>query len=308
MNDPHVVALVYRIKHDDSIDYKDAEPFCHDEQAFRLEAADGVARFEMHRHFPTIEAADESLTEYLRAWEFDAQLRHGPDTFRLIFDRQNSEIIDRNPTPGYVLARPLVAIARLGRAQVLVKPTTYPEPPSDITLNLDAETMHYRYMGYRKGREPLASMANFCLTFLEYSTGKESKKRPASAKKYGIAKGVLSKIGELADTKGGKEARKRKGVEEDFSAKERKFLEQAVKAIVRRMAESPPPSGTLTIISMSDLLPSSLSKHNLPETAFIALRITDETEHQLYNHVKTWRGVLRHVHHEIDRRAYPRGC
>ena len=51
MNDPHVVMLVYRIQHDDFIDYRDAEPFCQDEQGFRLSVAkgEGEARFETDR-------------------------------------------------------------------------------------------------------------------------------------------------------------------------------------------------------------------------------------------------------------------
>lgn len=253
MNDPHVVALVYRIEHDDSIDYTKAEPFRCDEQDFRLEVEDEIARFKMHEHFPTIEAAHESLTEYLRAWEFDAQLKHGPGAFQLVLDRNKSELIDRKPTPGRISLRGIVTSHATSSVGIQIQPPAYPKPPSDIKLNLDAETMHDRYMGYRKGREPLASMANFCLTFLEYSTGKKSKKRKAAAEKYNIAKGVLNKIGGLADTKGGKEARKGKGIGEDFSAAERNFLEHAVKAIVRRMAESPSSGGMLPVISMSDM-------------------------------------------------------
>ena len=129
----------------------------------------------------------------------------------------------------------------------------YSKPPSNITLTPDVEKMYRRYMRYREGREPLANMANFCLTFLEHSAGKKKSKRQAAAAKYSITKRVLDKIGELADAKGGEEARKWKGVGEDFSTAERRFLEHAVKAIIRRMAEVPLLGDTLSMIAMSDL-------------------------------------------------------
>lgn len=167
MNDPHVVALVYRIEHGKSIDFNKAEPFCRDEQGFRLSVADAKARFEMHDHFPTIEAADEALTEYRRAWEFDAQLKRGPDSFHLVLDHGKSELIDRKPTPDRVGIHGIVSSAVSGSVTLRLEPSAYPEPPSDITLSPDVETVHGRYMDYRKGREPLASMTNFCLTVLE---------------------------------------------------------------------------------------------------------------------------------------------
>ena len=266
MNDPHVVALVYRIEHGKSIDFNKAEPFCRDEQGFRLSVTDAKARFEMHDHFPTIAAADEALTEYRRAWEFDAQLKRGPDSFHLVLDREKSELVDRKPTPGRVGIHGSGGSAGTFSATLCLGPSAYPELPSGITLNPDVETMHGRYMGYRKGREPLASMANFCLTVLEGSTGKKISKRQAAAQERGIAKHVLNKIGELADTKGGKEARKGKGVGEDFSAAERRFLEHSVKVIIRRMAESPASSGTLPMISMSDLPPLDNDSDSKPKT------------------------------------------
>ena len=99
MNDPHVVSLVYRIKHDDGLDYSQAAPLERDEQAFRMRVKDGLAHFEFREHHSTVEAAAASIGGYIRAWEFDAQLARGPDSFRLTLDRGLSEIIDRAPPP-----------------------------------------------------------------------------------------------------------------------------------------------------------------------------------------------------------------
>ena len=65
----------------------------------------------------------------------------------------------------------------------------YPSPPLDLAISPDVQTMHDRYMNYLQGREPLSSMAFFCLTVLENSAGG----RKAAARKYQIAKRVLEK-------------------------------------------------------------------------------------------------------------------
>ena len=252
MSEPHVVALVYRIEHGESIGYKKAEPFCRDEQGFRLSVADAKVRFEMRDHFPTIEAADEAITEYRRAWEFDAQLERGPDTFRLVLDREDSEIIDRDPTPGHVRIEERIGIA--DSVELLVEPGSFPEPPSDIAPTPDVDTMYGRYMSYRKGHEPLASMASFCLTVLEAATGERKGRRDAAAKTYNIEREIVRKIAELSANRGGTEARKADGVETDFNSQECHFLEQAVKTVIRRMAEKAHSSGKqLPMISLSDM-------------------------------------------------------
>ena len=209
MNDPHVVALVYRIEHNDSVDYSKAEPFCRDEQGFRLSVAEGSARFELNDHYPTVAAAHEAIADYRRAWEFDAQLKRGPGSFRLILDRGKSELVDRKPTPGIASVRlSLTAGTPIVSVSAQVQLPTYPEPPSDIALSPDIETMHQRFMGYRNGREPLAGMARFCLTVIESATGERRNKRVAAARIYGIDKRILDRIGDLSAYRGGAESTK----------------------------------------------------------------------------------------------------
>ena len=60
----------------------------------------------MRDRFPAIEKEDEVLTDYRRAGEFDAQIKRGLNTFRLVLDRENSEIIARHPIPGRVRLKP----------------------------------------------------------------------------------------------------------------------------------------------------------------------------------------------------------
>ena len=250
MSDPHVVALIYRIEHGDSIDYSQAKPLVVDEPQFRLGVEDLRARFELKAHYPTAEQARAVVADYIRVWEFDATLKRGnPDSFILRFEK--AEIVDRNPSPGTVrLSGCGVAVFVTESAKLTVSTPNYPSPPSDLAINPDAETMYGRYMGYRQKREPLPGMAYFCLTVLEAGAGG----RKAAAAKYGIDISVLKKIGDLTANRGGAQARKAGGVATELSLQEHRFLDRAVKAIVRRVAErAHAPTGALPTISLSEL-------------------------------------------------------
>ena len=107
---------------------------------------------------------------------------------------------------------------------------------------------------YRQGREPLAGVANHCLTVLEYSalqaTGGKGSKRKAAANHYHIAMTVLNGVANLSAKKGGPVARKAKGRSDPFTKEEVRFLEEAVTAFVWRAAEkAADPNGNLPHIS-----------------------------------------------------------
>ena len=271
MNDPHVVALNYVIGHSDSIDYSKAEPLYRDEPGFRLAVEDNKARFEFKEHYASVEQAKDALAKYIRVWQFDATLKYGnPDAFRLEFEK--AEIVDRNPTPGEVRLSASFEARVTGSARLTVGVRNYPSPPSDITLNPDAETMHQRYMGYRGKHEPLQSMAYFCLSMLEDPSPQQISeeritrpKRKAAAEKFDIDVSVLAEIGHLSTTRGGADARKREGTARSLSPEERHFLDRAVKAIIRRVAEREYAPGKLPTISWSDLPPLGGEADHPPE-------------------------------------------
>ena len=112
--------------------------------------------------------------------------------------------------------------------------------------------MHQRYMNYRKGREPLPSMAYFCLDLLERRAGGQIE----ASREFRISRQTLRKIAELSSVKGGMDERKAEGVGNDLSSGERQFLDRAVKRKIRRMAEKRfAPEGELPEISLSNLPP-----------------------------------------------------
>ena len=96
-------------------------------------------------------------------------------------------------------------------------------------------------------------MAYFCLTVVVDSTGLKKGKFPSAAAKYGVAEKVLKKVGELS-VKGGSEARKAEGMHKQLSAKERTFLDGAVRRLIRRVAEvAHSPNAHYLEIRLSDL-------------------------------------------------------
>ena len=100
MNDPHVVALFYNIKHDASVVYSKAKSLNREEKEFRIRIENENVTFTMKKHYATETEAREVVEEYICVWELDAALRMGPNAFKLQFERVQIE--DQRPTAGVV--------------------------------------------------------------------------------------------------------------------------------------------------------------------------------------------------------------
>ena len=264
MNDPHVKAIHYLIDHDDSVDYRDVAPLDFEDDLFHIKAEKLEVVFEPKNHYATAAEATGAVVGLVRRWEFDAALRARSSEFRLVY--AGADIIDRNPPPpppGVVNLGPITFRAGIPKVQMRLTKVaaSYPAPPqgSDIDPDdPDAAFMLYRLDLYRQGSEPLASVANVCLTVLEYSalqaTGGKGSKRKAAANHYQIAMKILNEVAMLSAKKGGPVARKAEGRSDPFTQEETRFLEAAVVAFVRRAAEkAADPRGNLPLITMADL-------------------------------------------------------
>ena len=130
MNDPHVEALVYRVRHKESVDYSETVALDFATSDFHVTVADGVARFTMTEHFATAENAREVVDPFVQDWEFEACLRHGPGRFELEY--VDADVRDRRPTPGVheVTGRGRVHVT--STARLTISPGAYPSPPSGI--------------------------------------------------------------------------------------------------------------------------------------------------------------------------------
>ena len=261
MNDPHVVCLLYRVQRDSGTPYSPAEPFEHETESFSLRLEAGEARFTMKGHFAKIAEATAVVDSFIREWEFEATLKAQPHAFKFTCDHWH--IVDRNP----ILDSPSSLSVSAGfhgdllgtlSAGVDLGPLSPLPPTWNITLTPDVSSLYQRYCGYRDGREPLTSMAYFCLTVLEASASpvKRESPRRAAARQYRVAFDVLKRIGKLTAEKGGSQARKAAGLGYELTNVESRFLEDAVKAILRRAAEvAREPLSSHDEIRLCDLLP-----------------------------------------------------
>lgn len=171
MRDPHVDWLQYRLECAPATTFQNAPPIEHETAAFRMTLRDGQIRFDFKEHHASIEAAQESVADFLRAWEIDVGLAMGPG--EVTFAYEDAGVIDRDPPPPGEPQIASVSVSMAGRASVsftvMVARASYPMPPSMFKVSPTVETLWQRYEGYLAKREPLSSMAYFCLTVVESS-------------------------------------------------------------------------------------------------------------------------------------------
>ena len=254
MNDPHVVALIYNVDPSLAEVYSNAKALDHDNETFRITSHVGQIRFEMKQHYATEAEARKVVEPFIRQWQFYADLEPPRYKIRLTFDR--CELVDRKPTPGVHALRATLRSKYTGSAQLVVTYPHYPQPPRvGLTITPTVESMYVRYCGYVAGREPLTTMAYFCLTVLENANRRgTTRARRTAAREYRIAESVLKKVGNLTATKGGLFARKASGMGSDLDPDDRRFLEAAVPALILRAAEvASDPNRSYHEIQVADL-------------------------------------------------------
>ena len=238
MKDPHVESLRYRLETSETTTYKNppAVEVIRDEFECRLN--DGVLKCHMREHYPTVEEARRVVDKFLRSWEIKTALELGRGEMRFQFE--DSHVIDRDPPPLGSSQIVRVSGVSVGVSTVLgtlrVTRGKYPSAPTNFTATPDVETLWQRYENYLDGKEPLLSMAYFCLTVVENKAGS----RKAASTRYRIDETILQKLGELTSTRGDTAtARKalKGGGTTTLSGKEKNWIEGAVKALIRRTGE-----------------------------------------------------------------------
>ncbi len=237
MNDPHVVHLEYRIANKDHIDWSAAKAVVFKGDNFTVEVKDRRVLFRFRTHYGSEDAAKAAIDSYRRNWELAAGLARGPDAFTLRFVR--SEIIDRNPAPSdpHTLTVSGTIVGDISfDPNLVLRPARYPEPPAPNMMKRtpDIDSMYHRYLGYRAGREPLPSMAYFCLDMLK---GMASQDGETAARVFGISSKFLKEMGRVSSTMGGKMARKRKGLKQPYGPDDMKFLDAAIQRMILRATE-----------------------------------------------------------------------
>ena len=137
-----------------------------------------------------------------------------------------------------------------GRGVEEFRESSYPPPlaaMASFSVSPEVRMLFARYRGYTEGREPLASMAYACLTFL---TKMMAKGKPDAVKKFNISVPVLDKLGLLSSRKGERKVPS----DGPYTAQEETWVREAVRVLIRRAAEHAA-GVTVKQITMSDLPP-----------------------------------------------------
>ncbi|HEY1979288.1 MAG TPA: hypothetical protein VGH13_04315 [Xanthobacteraceae bacterium] len=249
MNDPHIESLIYRIRHNDSVTYASAAPMEHAAPDFKVGIEKGRVQIDLIGHYTKVSDARAVVEPFLRAWELNAALNSGPGEFEFVFERAN--IIERAPKPGVVGAAAFAAVGVMETTRAMVSKFSFPPPPlQGVARDATVDLMFERYCRLREQRTTLSDAANYCLTALEMAA---LGRKQASAR-FNVDLPVLRTLGELAATKGGKEARKAKASEAEYTPAERDWLTKVLPLIIRRAAEVAfDPDAPRQQISMADL-------------------------------------------------------
>lgn len=261
MTDPHVVALIYRLKPSDHVSYAEPPPLVFENEIARFRLEKDQLRCEMKLHVATLEEGRALLDPILRDWEIEVELARSRGELR--FSYENAEIIDRTPpTPGAIRGAVMVALGAnhllmTGNLTSHIIRRKYPDPPLGFHIMPDAESILLRFRGYKDGREPLLSMAYFCLTVVESAAGGRNR-RSSAAKIFGIAENVLDKLGELTTKRGDRTiARKAHSSLQPLTGAERAWIEATIKQLVLRLCD-PPSHYERKQLTMADLPPAGM--------------------------------------------------
>lgn len=255
MNDPHVHALLYRIEHDNSVDYSKASPIEHEVEPpnVNVKVEDRCVRIELKDHYATEDEARTAVEPFLRYWQIEVALRGRPGQFDLEYLK--GEIIDRSPTQGVVIPSALIRhMWDLPQPSVThTTPKSYPPPPPGLTRNPDdpdVSAMYEHFKRYSENRERLIDMAYFCFTMV---TPWLCETKEAAASQYGISGRLLKKIKGLVGRKGARKMTKQ-GSTPDLNENESQFLEAAIRKLILRVAEvTHNPDERRPKITLSDL-------------------------------------------------------
>lgn len=252
MPDLHVNSLRYALRPCKDVSFTNPPPVEFETDGARFRLAEGVLTCEMKAHFGSVDEARRSVEPTIRAWEVDADLRLGRSGLRFTFD--NADVVDRTPqrlgvVNAYIFIGAGALTATGTSVSVQVSRPTYPSPPPpSFRLNPDAESILARYNGYLNSREPLQAMAYFCLTSLKA----KAESRKDAAKAYQIDPSVLSKMGELASTRGDSKTARKANASQPLSGPEHAWIEAAVKILIWRVGDTRA-QADLPLITMADL-------------------------------------------------------
>lgn len=238
MRDPHVEAVYFTVGSADDISYENPVPMAFSHHLGEFFLADGVLKVNPAEHFCSGQEAGQAMEGFLRAWEIEADLKQNLGMIK--FSYSHADVIDRDPPPiggQYVHAAGIAsALAISDSVTCHLTARCYPPPPTCFSASEYAQHAHRRWLGYRRGQEPLQAMAYFVITLVERIAGGG---KANFCDLFRIDMAVRKKMGDLCSERGSAlTARKVKSTDfNDLSHIEQEWLERAVKRLIFRLGE-----------------------------------------------------------------------
>lgn len=258
MNDPHVQGLRYKAIPASFIDLVEGSSVEVEMPHFRARLADGELNLEMRTHFASEVEARRLADPFVDGWAIVSGLRRG--RAEICFEFIRADIIDLSPVPsdgiyGWGAIR-LPAIQCHATGSALPTKKGYPKPSVNFSAVPEVKILWLRYQAYIEGREPLLSVAYFCLTFLKTLAGGGHRR---ASKKYMISKKVFERIGSLTG-KRGDYLTARKVVSEyppkPLTQEDLRWLDAAIRIMIWRLGE--PPTDTDEVVTVDGILNCAL--------------------------------------------------
>jgi len=254
----HVVrALWYRVEWAPGVDYEKAPPVHAETDDFTMSLDGKKLQVKPKQgRIPSSAEARTVVEEYLYAWTVLINLQHGR-TVRFAFDKAEVEAVPESISQEDIRKKGLegtVTVTATVDRHVSLGP--YPTPPAAFVASPTVKAMFVRYEEHQSGREPLLSMASFCLTVLEQSAG-GSCRRERAARKYSIDKKVLDTLGEICANRGSVEEARKAPQNLRFGKldpTEAPWVVEVVKSMIRRAGEvAADPDKDYPLLTMANL-------------------------------------------------------
>lgn len=237
MRDPHVEAVYFSVGSAEDISYENPEPLDFSNHLGLFSLADGLLKVIPVEDFCNGLEASQAIDGFLRSWEIEADLKQNLGMIR--FSYSHADVIDRNPPPpgaSHVVEGAFAsAVAIADCLSIQLTTRRYPPPPGRFSASEFAKYAHRRWIGFRRGHEPLQAMAYFILTLLERQAGN----RTEACILFKIDRAVLNRVGDLCTERGSPlTARKARSTDfDELTHIEIDWLERSVKRLIFRLGE-----------------------------------------------------------------------
>jgi len=199
-------------------------------------------------HFADSDTVLAACAPLVQAWQIMIATEVNSIDVELSF--MQIEWMDRAPSSGVAEARlDSIATGTATMHAMSIRPfrrhPNAPDPALRVTPNMNS--LWQRYCGYKRGTEPLLSMAYFVLTVVEalaaqtQADGTRFKALAVAARVFNVEEAVLKKIGELSSTRGDRSTARKVGAnqpERPLMSEECVWLEQAVQKLILQVGRT----------------------------------------------------------------------